>query len=268
MNDLQRANMWKRISAALFDVILLVIVAVGVAFLLSSMLRYDSYAERFDALQADYEATYRKLYQEANGLTDKQAEAFTFDITAAEYGELDDATRALYDQAWEAFAKDEDAIYLNGMILNLTLIIVTFGLLAAYLVLELLVPLLFGNGQTVGKKIFGLGVMRLDGVRLSPLLLFARTVLGKFTVETMIPVLLVIMLFFNAIGIVGLAVIGGLLLLQIILLVATRARTLIHDLLAQTVVIDFQSQRIFDTPEALLEHKKKLHAEMNADREW
>ena len=38
--DLQKASLWKRISAYIFDVILLVTVAVGVAFLLSTLFRY------------------------------------------------------------------------------------------------------------------------------------------------------------------------------------------------------------------------------------
>jgi len=40
--DLQRANMWKRISAYLLDAILLGMVVVGFAFLLSGVLGYDS----------------------------------------------------------------------------------------------------------------------------------------------------------------------------------------------------------------------------------
>ena len=36
--DLQKASMWKRVSAWLFDTILLSIVAVGFAFLLSTIL--------------------------------------------------------------------------------------------------------------------------------------------------------------------------------------------------------------------------------------
>ena len=54
--DLQKANMWKRISAYLFDMILLGIAAVGFTFLLSSILGYDSYTERLDAAYEKYEA--------------------------------------------------------------------------------------------------------------------------------------------------------------------------------------------------------------------
>lgn len=245
MLDLQKANLWKRMSAALFDLILMVIVVVGAAFLLSVILDYDGYSAQMDEFRADYEATW----------------GLDFDITAADYEQLTEEERAAYDKAWTAFAQDAEVGYVYGMMLNLTLIIVTFSILTAYLLMELLIPLLLRNGQTVGKKIFGIAVMRRDGVRLAPVLLFARTVLGKFTVETMIAVLVVIMLYFNAIGVLGLAIIALLAVIQVGLLIATRNRTPIHDLLAQTVVVDMQSQLIFDTPEELLAYKKRLHAE-------
>ena len=45
ISDLQKANMLKRISAYIFDFILLVTLAVGIAALLSGMLGYDDYTE-------------------------------------------------------------------------------------------------------------------------------------------------------------------------------------------------------------------------------
>ena len=53
--DLQKASLWKRISAYIFDVILLVTVAVGVAFLLSTLFKYDSYAQKRAELRQAYE---------------------------------------------------------------------------------------------------------------------------------------------------------------------------------------------------------------------
>ncbi|MBQ2142480.1 MAG: RDD family protein, partial [Alistipes sp.] len=103
--------------------------------------------------------------------------------------------RAQYDAALAAFAEDREAGYLYSLLINLTLVIITFGILLSDLILELIVPLLFGNGQTLGKKIFSLGLMRNDGVKLNAMQLFARTLLGKFTIETMIPVYVLIMLF-------------------------------------------------------------------------
>ena len=162
----------------------------------------------------------------------------------------------------EAIAADDEASYLYAMLINLTLIMITFGILLSYLLLELLIPLLFGNGQTLGKKVFGIGVMRVDGIKLSPLLLFVRTVLGKYTVETMIPVMVLLMIFFGTAGIGGTAVISLLGVVQLVLIAVTNGRKPIHDLLAQTVTVDIASQRIFESAEA----KEAYLAAMESER--
>ena len=48
--DIQKANVWKRISAYIFDIILIGLAAVGFAFLFSNLLGYDSYASDLSAL--------------------------------------------------------------------------------------------------------------------------------------------------------------------------------------------------------------------------
>ena len=148
-----------------------------------------------------------------------------------------------------------------SIVVNLTLIIASVSILLGYLALEFVVPLLFGNGQTLGKKIFGIALMRTDGVRITPFMIFVRTILGKYTLETMIPVLVIIMLLFQMVGIGGTTLLLLLLVAQIACLVITKTNSAIHDLLACTVAVDMASQHIFDSPEALLEYKKQLHAE-------
>lgn len=245
MYDLQKANMWKRMSAALFDVIILGIVIVGVSLLLSMLFGYTTHTERLDALTAAYETEY----------------GLNFDITAEEYAALTEEEKAVYAAADEAYGKDPEVVSTYGMIISLSLLIVTFAVLAGYLIAELLVPLLLGNGQTLGKKIFGVGVMREDGVKITPLLLVVRTVLGKYTVGTMIPVYILIMIYFGMMGIFGTVVVAALCLVQGILFFGTKAHTPLHDKLAHTVTVDIASQMIFDSPEALLEYKKRIHAE-------
>ena len=245
MYDFQKANMWKRISAALCDLIALAIVIVGIAFLLSMVLGYDGYFDRFQEISDSYAAEYN----------------VDFDITAEEYEALSDEDLARYEEASQAFTVDSEANYNYTMIVNLTFLIITFSVLIGYLLLEFIVPLLFGNGQTLGKKVFGVAVMRADGVKISPVLLFARTVLGKYAVETMLPVFIIIMIGLKMMGIIGTAVVIGMLVLQLVLLITTKAKTPVHDLLAHTVCVDFASQMIFETPEAMLEYKKRIHAE-------
>ena len=244
--DIQKANMWKRISAFLFDWILLVIAVVGLGFVLSSALNYGEHSDRLEACYTTFENEY----------------GVAFDISAEDYAALTDDARESYDAALTALTEDESFIEAFSLLINLTLIIITFSILLGYLILEFLVPLLFGNGQTLGKKIFGIGVMRMDGIRLSPLLLFARTVLGKATVETLLPVLIVIMIYFGYMDILfALLLLAALAVAQLALLIATRNRTPIHDKLAQTVTVDMASQMIFDSPAAMLEYKQRIHAE-------
>jgi uncharacterized RDD family membrane protein YckC len=138
----------------------------------------------------------------------------------------------------------------------------------AFLLLEFLIPLLLGNGQTVGKKVFGVAVMREDSVKLSPVLLFIRAILGKYTIETMVPVLIILMIYWGVLGFFGTVILFGMLILQLVLLFSTKERSAIHDKLAHTVAVDYASQKIFDTPEAMLAYKKRIHAEQVASEQY
>ena len=251
MLDLQRAGMWKRLSAALFDSIILFTVIVGMALLLSTALGYDAYVDRLGELEQQYGDEF----------------GVDLDITLEELKALSEEERQVYEAADEAYSQDPDVIYTYNMMLSMAMVIVTFAILLGYLLLEFLVPLLLKNGQTLGKKLFGIGVMRVDNVRLPSVLLFARTVLGKFTIGTMIPVYVIIMIVFGRLGMFGTVLIGALLLVQAILFFGTHAHTPIHDKLAGTVTVDLASQMIFDSPEALLEYKKRIHAESTAKQE-
>lgn len=243
--DLQKASMWKRISAFLFDFILLAIAVVGVAFLLSAVVGFDKHNAALDAAYAKYESEY----------------GVVFDISQEEFMQKSEAEQQTWNNAYAALIKDKEAMYSYNMVINLTLVISSLAILFAYLILEFFIPIKFGNGQTLGKKIFGVAVMRTDGVKITAPLLFIRTILGKFTIETMIPVLICMMIFFNTIGIVGMLILGLILLLQIILMISTHTNSCIHDLLAKTVAVDMASQLIFETEEELVAYKNKVHAE-------
>lgn len=246
--ELQKASMWKRISAWLLDIILLSIVAVGAGLFLSWVLGYNSYNDALDAGYAQYETQY----------------GVTFEITLEEYNSMTEAERGQYDTAYQAMTADPEVLHNYNMVLNLTLVITALGILLAYLILEFVVPLLFGHGQTLGKKVFGIGLVRNDGVQMNTMQLFVRTVLGKFTVGSMIPVYVLIMLYFNIVGLPGTLLLMALLLTQIIMLAFTRNRIAIHDALAGTVAVDISSQQIFRTTEELIAYTKRIHAERAA----
>ena len=243
--ELQKASSWKRIAAWVLDVMFLAVVAVGVAFLLSSLLGYDDYNHQLDAAYANYETQY----------------GVTFDIDKATYDAMTDGERANYDAAYDALIQDDDAMYAYNMVVNLSVLVTTLGILLAMLVLEFVVPLVLKNGQTAGKKCFSLGVVRTDGVQVNPLQLFARTLLGKYTIETMIPVYILLMLFWGSMDVTGTLLLAALLLAQVICFAVTRTHSVIHDLIAGTVVVDISSQKVFATTEDLIAYTKRVHAE-------
>lgn len=248
--SLQRAGMWKRISAFLFDAILLGILAVLFAFLLSSALGYDRYV---DTLNRCYEA-----YGEQYGVD--------FQTSLSQYDSMTDEEKQQLEEAYRAVGQDEEAAYAYQMTIRLTILMVSLGILLACLIWEVLIPALLKDGQTLGKKIFSLGVMRSDGVRLGGVQLFVRSILGKYTVEIMIPVLVAMMLYFGSTGLPGTLLILGLTLVNGCLFLFTYAYTPIHDLLAGTVVVDLPSQRIFPTREDMIAFKEQLAAEKAAEK--
>ncbi len=246
--DLQKASVWKRIASGVFDAIIAGILIVGVALLLSSVLGYDKHNDTYTKAYNEYEKEY----------------GVDFDISETEYGKLTEEEKNRYQSAYEAFIGDDNVLYSYNMIINLSLLTATLSVFISYLSLEFIVPLFIGNGQTVGKKIFGIGIMRTDGVRVTNFQLFVRTVLGKFTVETMIPVYIVLMIFWNMMDITGTFVLLIILLTQIIMITVTRTNSLLHDMLAVTVTVDIGSQMIFDTEADKIEYQKKLAAERAA----
>ena len=252
MYDLQKADMWKRISAWLFDFIIIGIVIIGVALGLSFAFKYDAHYNRLNACYDKYEQEY----------------GIDFDISDEDYNKLSETEKQKYLEAGEKMQNDEEIRARYNIVVNLVLTITTFSIMLGFVIVEFIVPLLFGNGQTLGKKIFGIGVMRTDGVKVTPLQMFVRAIMGKCTVETLVPVFVVIMIILRVTGVVGLAILAAIILSEIVLLIATKERTPIHDIMSGTVTVDIASQMIFNSPEELLAYKQRIHAEMvNSSKE-
>lgn len=247
-HDLQIANIWKRMAAWLFDGILTGVIAVAIGVLLSALLGYDGYAVRLDEAYAKYETEY----------------AVAFEISQETYEAMTEAERENYNAAYEALVADEDAMYAYNMMISLSLVIISLSVLLAVALWEFAVPLWLGDGRTLGKKIFGLCLVRNDGVKLNTMQLFTRSILGKFSIEIMIPVLILLMIFWGVMGVMGTMVLTVLAAGQAFSLLATKSHSAIHDLLAGTVVVDYGSQTIFRTTEDLIAHKKRIAAERAA----
>lgn len=245
ITDLQKASLLKRISAYILDAILLVILTAGFAWGLSALMNYDAYTTMLEDRTAHFEAEY----------------GVSFDITDEQKNAMTAQEQENFDAAENAFINDEVALYAYNVMINQFLTMVSVGLLLSYILLEFIVPLLLHNGQTLGKKVFGIAVMRVDGVRLTNLALFVRTVLGKYTIETMVPVFIFLMIFIGIMGSAGTMILLAFYLTQLALVLIRRDHGLIHDLISGTVVVDMQSQMIFQTTEDLIAYKQRLAAE-------
>lgn len=243
--DLQKASLMKRFSAFLLDFILMIILITGFMCLISAVVGYDDYADKLNAVIEGYEEKF----------------GVSFSITSDEYNSMTEAEKEYYNDSYSQVRNDEDYIFLSNMIFNLAVLEVSLSFFFSYLILEFIIPLILKNGQTVGKKIFSIALMRVDGVRVTPIIMFTRTLLGKYALETMIPLMLILMLLLGVGNAFNLIVVALLAIFEIVLLIATKTNSFIHDILSSTVVVDLQSQMIFDSTEARTEYLQRIHDE-------
>lgn len=243
--DIQKAGILRRFSAGLLDGILLLVFICGIAWGTGEIVDlqgasaavsvfYDEYAEKYDV---------------------------DFSLSESEMATWPSEDQARYEAAIEAMNNDEEAVYALMEFMSLCLMVISVSVLAGHLLLEFLVPLLFKNGQTVGKKIFGIALMRKDGVMVNPFVMFVRSILGKCTIEIMVPIAILFALFMGIGGMIGLILLFALIVAQIVLLFFHPNNAIIHDLLACTVEVDLSSQLIFSSTEAMLDYQKQRAAE-------
>ena len=252
MLPITKASAWKRIFAFLLDFILLTIVATGGALLVSVITGYTEKTEQMKAIYEEYEDRF-------------DVNLF---MSQAEYDSLSEQEQAEYiikaEQANKAINEDENAVKTYNLVMTLTVVITSLGILIAVLITEFVVPLILKNGQTVGKKVFSLCLCTPDGVKVSSISLFIRTILGKFTLEIMIPVIVILMIFFGSIGVIGIIILALIVIVEAVVYFSKGRSQMIHDLMANTIVVDMSSTRIFETNEEMIEYVKEKAAEQAA----
>lgn len=273
MFELRKIGIVRRASAWLLDAILLSVLAVGFMWIISLMCGFShaqararEYDEAWDGYRKEWVQEIAENYGFTYTAQDEENTRYT--ITKDEKpATLNDVLKALTDdearegrmaEAYEAYGKlpspptvDKQHQYVNSLLFMM----ISVGLALGYLILEFVVPLFLKNGQTVGKKVFSICLVRPNCVKVSAVAVFARTVIGKYAVETMFPILLAFMFFFGGLGMLALILFGALILLNIILFFATKNRTPIHDILAYTVTVDMKLQMIFASEDELNEKK-------------
>ena len=244
--DLQKASILKRISAFLLDFILICILATGFGALLSIIVDFNGCYSQFK----DYNEQYEALGIDPITMTEEK------------HAELTDEARKYYD--------DTIIDYRRAMsnCISRAFLIISIGLFLSHLVLEFIIPLLLKNGQTVGKKVFSVGVMQVTGVRLKPISLFVRAILGKYAIETMVPLSMLLIFFFITPEAMLFILFIALYIFQIVLFFVSKRYAFIHDALASSVVVDMQTQMIFGTNEEMIRYKEEISKQQAEKAEY
>lgn len=276
MFELRKTGIVKRASALLLDVILLAVLTTGFMFIISLICNYSheealstQYFNEWEEFRKEYvggvASHYGFTYEEKDDgyVIKKDGQESSLGAVMEKL----DASKGEDPETAEAYAKYltlTPVAKVNAQykyVYSLLFMMVSVGILLAYVVLEFVIPIILKNGQTVGKKVFALCLVRIDCVKITNLALFARTFIGKFAIETMFPVLLVFLFLFGGLGLLALILLGALLIMNIILFFATKNKTPIHDILAGTVVVDAKLQMIFQSEEELMAKKTLQHTE-------
>lgn len=244
--DLQKASVSKRLAAFTVDFFIFILLFALIASLFSWIFQYGPSIEAFGEHYKKYEEKYN----------------IDTSISREEYEKLPDETKQRYEEATKELQENMDeitALYLE--IATKTFLVIALSLFFSFIITELAVPLFFKNGQTVGKKLFSIGIMRVDNVKVSHFQMFVRAIVGKFIIETLVPVMLVTLEFFGLLGGIGYIIVALYIVTHLIMFIVTKNKYCLHDALAVTVAVDMQTQMIFESEEALVAYKAKLHEE-------
>lgn len=245
--SIQKANFWKRFSAWLIDTVLVLLLSVALSIPTLEILKFDSYSQQLGEIQVSYRTEIEAQY------------SVKLDISEEDYNALSKTEKDNYDAASKALndllAADETFMQLRVDRFNAIVIDVCVTIFLGIVVTHLVIPLFLKNGQTLGKKTFGLCVIRTNGVKITHAQLFVRSIVGIFAIETAAVAFLLM--------VVPVGTIAAILVqtLQIGVMIKTDTNSSIHDLLADTAVVDFVSQKIFETEEERAEFIARMEAE-------
>ena len=231
-----KAPLSKRASAFVIDGILLLALAAAMAYVLALAFGYSQYSKTYTEGIERHAAEYNVQFDTV--------------VSQADYDALSDEQKISYEAAVEAINNDEEILEaLSGMV-RLIFIIAALSFFLAFMILEFILPLVFKEGRTLGKKAFGLSVIKKDTSDLSIISLLVRTFVGKYLIETMIPVLLIIITIFNAIGlmsgpgIIGFAIILIIVITNVALVFTSKTGSMIHDFVSDSMVVCEDSQNL------------------------
>lgn len=143
-----------------------------------------------------------------------------------------------YEDDIASILDDDAACESYNVVIKLLCFNIALGILIAYIISEVLIPLLLPNGESIGKRIFGITIMRIDERKIGVGTLLLRGLISKYLIET-VPVVFITLyaLFFSSyvyLIIIPIAIV----VLNVSLVIFRRDHRALHDMIAGTVVLE------------------------------
>ena len=135
-------------------------------------------------------------------------------------------------------------------------------MLLSLLIFDFIIPMILKNGQTIGKKLFAIGYVSKNEIKVKPIQLFIKFLFGDFIINSVMLIFGIYYMFWGN-GYIGLLILAIVLFGNIISFALSKNRTFLSDGIANMFPIDMQEQMLFDTVEELQKAKAeeaKLYA--------
>jgi uncharacterized RDD family membrane protein YckC len=225
---IQSASLSKRFSAFLTDIFVFALLFLLTARLFSVLFGYDGGRHSLEDAYQSYADKY----------------GISLDITEEEFEKLSSSQKELYYLADEEIAKDSDlnALYKRIMILGISTL--TASILLSCIISELIIPLFLKNGQTLGKKAFGIALTDKSSRKIKNSALFIRAMLGKFLLGYFLFALCIYMTLFGIFTPFPSLILILVFFFNAILCLLTKNKISLADILSGTVVCDLECQII------------------------
>lgn len=227
-----KAKMFKRLLAALLDIILFFVAVSGFALVTSYAIGYQTNIDKLE-----------EKYIEHGVYVPNEAGDYEYCVIT----EGDSACNT----AWTNFNKDEVAIKYYDDAAIQTIYILAIAVFATELIFDFVIPTFMKNGRTIGMFCLGIALIDVKGIRITNRQLFIRFLFGKFLLVSMFPIIFFFMHFFNAWPTVGLLLSAGIILTNLIMKFLTENKVGIADAIGKTYMIDNASQVYVNTIEEL-----------------
>lgn len=227
-----------RLAAFLIDAVLFVILFTGVLYLTSLIFDFDSH---YAILQEEYKKV---------GYLILNAETEKYEFLSPDAPNFKEISQLVTENKIIM----EELFFVNSFSVKAPLAATAIVLF----ITEFIIPIFLKNGQTLGMKIFGIGLLSTNGLAISPIQLFARCFIGKIAVLGIIPVLGILYIFLNYSG----GLLGSLMVLiiygtNLVLLVKSKNNTGIQDFISNVIPVDAKETIFYKTKKDFEEANKR-----------